>query len=261
MSELAERQRRFARSLLGGGAADPALLAAIRPGRFAPERLLQVYRNNVFERLTGALRAVYPVVERLVGEDFFRHTAEEYLRRHPPRSGYLHDFGQHFPGFLAAFPPAAALVYLPDVAHLEWAWHEAFHAAQAAPLDLARLAAVPPQQYESLRLRLHPSARLLASPYPVARIWQVNQPGWRGEQTVALAEGGAQWLVIRRRLEVKIEPCRAGEYAWLEHLAAGRPLGEATEAALAAEPGFDLTACLRRHIEQETIVDFDLEEE
>jgi hypothetical protein len=34
---------------------------------------------------------------------------------------------------------------------------------------------VPPEDYPRLRLLLQPSARLLASDYPVLRIWQVNQ--------------------------------------------------------------------------------------
>lgn len=257
---LSELQRRFARGIFG--TAEAALLAAIRPGRFPPERLLQIYRHNVFEKLTEALGAIYPVVEQLVGTGFFRYAANAYIRRHPPTRGNLHDFGHRFADFLATFPPAAALAYLPDVARLEWAWHEAFHAADAtALLDLDRLAALPETHYTGLRLVLHPSARLLASPYPVLRIWQVNQPDWQGDQTVALAEGGVRLLVIRRGLEVEIEPCSAGEYAWLEQLAAGRALGEATQAALAAEPGFDLEACLRRHVRLATIVDFDPEEE
>lgn len=258
-SRLSELQRRFARGIFG--TAEAALLAAIRPGRFPPERLLGVYRNNVFEKLTEALGAIYPVVERLVGTGFFRYTANEYLRRHPPASGTLLDFGHRFADFLAAFPPAAGLAYLPDVARLEWAWHEAFHAADHAPFDLARLAGVAADRYGTLRFTLHPSARLIASPYPIHRIWQVNQPDWPGDQTVALAEGGVQLLVIRRGLEVEIEPCRTGEYTWLERLAAGGTLGEATQAALAAEPGFDLQACLCRHVRLATIVDCDLEKE
>ncbi len=258
ISQLADRQRRFARGIFG--TADPALLAAIRPGRFAPAQLLQVYRNNVFENLTAALRAIYPVVERLVGRGFFRYVADVYIRRHPPTSGNLHDFGAGLADFLATFPPAAGLAYLPDVARLEWAWHEAFHAAEAPALALERLAEVPSARYGELRFTLHPSARLIASGYPCLRIWQVNQPDWSGDETVDLAEGGVRLLVIRRRLEVEIEPLTAGEHALLTAFVAGRPLSEATEAALTAEPGLDLKACLRRHVRQATIVDFDLEE-
>ena len=135
-------------------------------------RHLQVYRNNVFESLVGALKAVYPVVERLVGTGFFAYAADGYIRHHPPASGNLHDFGDSFAGFLAGFEPARALAYLPDVARLEWAWHRAFHAADRAPLALERLAAVPPERYGQVRFRLHPSAQFIASDYPLLRIWR-----------------------------------------------------------------------------------------
>ncbi|MEK7711434.1 MAG: DNA-binding domain-containing protein, partial [Pseudomonadota bacterium] len=109
----------------------PEMSARVRAGRFPAAQHLQVYRNNVVESLTGALCAVYPVVEKLVGDGFFRYAVHEYLRAHRPRSGNLHDFGDAFASFLSGFAPAAELPYLPDVARLEWAWHQAFHAADA----------------------------------------------------------------------------------------------------------------------------------
>ena len=119
-------------------------------------RYLQVYRNNVFESLVGALKAVYPVVERLVGTGFFAYAADGYIRRHPPTSGNLHDFGGDFAGFLAGFEPARELTLLPDIARLEWAWHRAFHAADQAPLALERLAAVPPRTIRAAVFRAAP---------------------------------------------------------------------------------------------------------
>ena len=77
MPSLRELQRGFAASVFNPPLSD--LAQHIRPGRFPPERHLQVYRNNVFESLTSALKATYPVVERLVGPRFF-----------PLRSGYLY---------------------------------------------------------------------------------------------------------------------------------------------------------------------------
>jgi hypothetical protein len=253
MPSLHELERAVAAGIY---AADPAAAAHVRAGRFPAEQHLQVYRHNVFESLTGALKAVYPVVERLVGEGFFRYAAEAYIRRHPPASGNLHDFGGGFAAFLTAFAPAAALVYLPDVARLEWAWHEAFHAADAPALALERLAEVPSARYGELRFTLHPSARLIESEYPCLRIWQVNQPDWSGDETVDLAEGGVRLLVIRRGLEVRIEPLSPGEHALLAALAARQPFAASAEAALAAEHAFDLAGRLRWHVGHATLTAF-----
>jgi hypothetical protein len=234
----------------------PEMSARVRAGRFPAAQHLQVYRNNVVESLTGALRAVYPVVEKLVGDGFFRYAAYEYLCAHRPRSGNLHDFGDAFENFLAGFAPAAELPYLPDVARLEWAWHQAFHAADAPAFDLARLGAVPAERHAALHFVLHPSARLLESDFPVVRIFEINQEGYGGDTSVDLAEGGVRVLVIRRELTVYVEPLAAGEAELLTALAGQQPLGAAVEAALAAQPNFDLSGTLAGHLQRGTLVDF-----
>ncbi len=254
MPSLREVQERLAAALLADA---PPPLAEIADGRFAAERLLQIYRNNVFVSLTGALAAVHPVVQRLVGEGFFQYAADGYIRHHPPARGNLHDFGESFAEFLASFEPAGTLAYLPDVARLEWLWHEAFHAPDAPPLALERLAQVPPAEYAALRFTLHPAARLLASPWPILRIWQANQESAAGEiAPVSLDEGGVRLLIRRRELEVAIEPLGAGDHALLTAFRDGLTLAAATDAALAAEPDFDLPARLQYHVAGATVAGF-----
>jgi hypothetical protein len=240
---LRELQQAFAAGVLDD---ESGVLAALRPLRFEPARHLQVYRNNTFANLTDALVAVYPVVQRLVGAGFFGYLADRYIRSHPPRSGNLHDFGAGMAGFVAAFEPASALVYLP-------AWHEAFHAAEAGVPDPARLAALTPDQC----LRLHPSARLLASNYPVLRIWEANQDEPEHDATIDLGAGGEWLLIIRRQLEVLIERLSPGDYRLLQASQRGVSLESACEQALAAEPGLDLAAALRRHLTRGTFTGFE----
>jgi len=252
---LPDLQRAFADAVYTGS---DAVAQHVRDGRFPAARLLQVYRNNVFESLTGALKAVFPVVERLVGAGFFAYAADGYIRAHPPTSGNLHDFGQHFADYLAEFTPAQGLPYLPDVARLEWAWHRAFHAADVPPLSLERLAAVAPASYPALRFVLHPSVQLLASAYPLLHIWQVNQPDYAGDRSVDLAEGGVRLRVARPGLDVEIESLNPGDDALLRAFAAGRDFDAASRAALAAQPEYDLSTALRAHVARGVITDFSI---
>lgn len=253
MPSLHELQRGFAESVLH--ATSPDFIRHVVSGRFRAEQHFQVYRNNVFENLTAALKAVYPVIERLVGEGFFRYGAATYISLHPPRSGNLRDFGEEFSGFLADFPPARELAYLPDVARLEWAWHQSFHAADSAPLALAALATVPPNKYDNLKITLQPSVRLVSSAYPVLRIWRVNQEGYAGNQEVNLEEGGAKLLVIRRQ-QVEIEPLSEGDYALLSSFAAGISFAQAVETALLTQTDYDLVAALPRLAANGTLAGF-----
>ncbi|MCR4302543.1 MAG: DNA-binding domain-containing protein, partial [Sulfuricaulis sp.] len=218
MPSLLELQREFSDGVLNS--AGPEFMRQILPGRFAPERHFQVYRNNVFESLSNALKAVYPVIERLVGEGFFRYAAASYIPVHRPASGNLHDFGGNFAGFLASFPPARELIYLPDVARMEWAMHVSFHAGVGQPMALENLSSLPVEQYGNLKFRLSPSARLLASAFPILRIWQVNQLDFAGDQSINLEAGGMKLLVIRHR-DVEMMPLGEGDYSLLSAFAAG----------------------------------------
>lgn len=237
---------------------DSAVGHYARPNGLTSAQRVRVYRNNVFASLTDALRACYPVVERLVGKAFFGFAAEGYIQRYPSRSGNLHEFGSQFPAFLQNLPALAAFPYMTDIAHLEWACQEVCHAGEAPPLDIARLATVPESSYGNLKLHLNEANRLLRSNYPILRIWQVNQPGYAGDPVVDLAEGGVKVLVTRRNYVIDITPLEEGEYTFLKALAKGCTLSQACELALAREATFDLAVTLRKHVTERTLARFSI---
>ncbi|MGH8752078.1 MAG: HvfC/BufC family peptide modification chaperone [Burkholderiales bacterium] len=252
MLSLRELQKSFAHSTFAW--AHPPLLSV----RDSGGARLEIYRNNVFSNYRRALQDVYPVVARLTGAAFFRRAAESYIRALPSVSGDLHQYGGSFAEFLETFPGAEGLVYLPDVARLEWLLHETFHAADARPLRLETLAALGSEAYPRLVFKLAPACRLLESVYPVARIWEVNQPGYSGADTVDLAAGGVRLLLKRGAFEVAMEKLQEDEFALLARLHAGEEFGPACEEILAAHPAFDAAAFLQRHVVQATLVDFEL---
>lgn len=132
MRTLSENERAFAAAIRDPLLVPPDFLCAAGdralPGRFA------VYRNNVAVALIDSLRSRFPVTARLVGDDFFTASARIYASDHPPRDAVLIRWGDTFADFLASFPPAAGLPYLSDIARLETAWNQAYHAADALSL-------------------------------------------------------------------------------------------------------------------------------
>lgn len=247
MPTLRELQLEFVRALLGGrdGAFDRNLRATGPP--VGPR--LALYRNSVFENAGAALRSALPVIRRLVGDSFFGAAAKEYVRRHASVSGDIEDLGRGFAGFIAAWRQAAGLPYLADVARLEWAIHEAQRAAGAGSSPVAAPCAVTEAEALRLRFRIHPAARLVASPYPVLRIWEVNQIDHDGEDEVDLAEGGVKLLVFGGDdLNVRFHPLGEGEFRFLGGLSEGMTVAEAAELALDADPRFDLATALGAHL-------------
>ncbi|WP_056033906.1 DUF2063 domain-containing protein [Loktanella sp. 3ANDIMAR09] len=153
---------------------------AVPPGITAVgdvERRFSVYRNTVAHSLTDALCQRFPTVLRLVGDAFFRATAGVFVAENPPQSAILHDYGTAFPEFLAGFPPAATLPYLPDIARIEVLRGQAYHAADALPMTAQSISDALAAGPEERGLTLHPSVRVITSDHPVVAIWAMNQPG------------------------------------------------------------------------------------
>lgn len=222
-----------------------------------PAQRFGVYRNNVIVSLVDALADTFPSTQAVVGERFFRAMARASLAQNLPDTPVLADFGKHFPDFVAAFAPAASLPYLADLARLEFARVEAFHAADAATLgveDLAPLLA-DPQRLPRLRLDLHPSLRLLSSVHPIVDLWAANAADrdfhlidWACAQTA---------LVLRNDLEVEVFSLSEDDATFIAALLAGRPLGEA--AAQVSRENFDFSPALGLLLRAKALCGIDFE--
>jgi hypothetical protein len=235
---FAVTQQAFAAALLQPGSDVPAGVTSARgaadPLRFA------VYRNNVFVGLVRALAQRFPVTERLVGEDFFRGMARTYAAGRKPESPLMFEYGRDFPDFVASFLPAATLPYLADVARLEAAWTDAYHAADVESLDIAALAAIPADRIDAVRFVPHPAARLIHSVHPAGSIWA----GHRNDPVTPPASWVPETvLVVRPRMEVSVRVLPARDGGFAEALLAGETLGAAAR-AVSDESDFDFGAAL-----------------
>jgi hypothetical protein len=254
MPTLPELQTDFMRALFAGS--DPSTEREILAGALAPAQRLAIYANNAETNFIESLRLSFPAVLRLVGDAYFTHCAREYRAKHPSRSGDLQHTGAAFPGLWAERHGLDQYRYLGDVARFEWLYQETLTAADHADFDLLRLAAVAPDRYDTLRFRLHPSARLFASEYPVLAIWQANVGSAADPEIIDLNQGGDRLLLIRTPGGVEMQPQSIGEYAFLEQLSSAAPFAAAIEAAGARDAAFDATASLQKLVINCVVVDF-----
>ena len=240
----------------GGPVARPpmSLTTEVLGDGLTPDARLGIYRHHVLTTLTAVLKDTYPVVGRLVGAGFFGYAADRFIRRDPPAGPCLFEYGAGFADFLANFPPCRDLPYLPDVARLEWAMHRALHAEDVEAIDPQALRLPSAERTPALRLSLDPSLTLLASPWPVDRIWRANQPEADAAATVDLGAGG-MWLQVRRLGEdVVFRTLAPAVHAFRAVLAAGRSLEDAAEAALAIDAGVDLARALHALLDEALVV-------
>jgi len=238
---LADRLRSFSEALLDSEAPLPRGLVG-PDGEASPKRFA-VYRNNVVIGLTEALRANFPATCRIVGDEFFSAMARAYVASARRTSPVLLDYGVGFPDFIATFEPATELPYLADVARIERAWTEAYHALEARPIEPSAFASVAPDRLVDIHLVLHPSLRVVRSPLPALTIWRMNVEDGV-PCPVDLASGGEDALVMRPDANVEVRSLPAGAADFVAALAAGQSVTEAMRAATAAHRLFDLAANL-----------------
>ena len=100
-----------------------------------------------------------------------------------------------------------SLACLVDVARLENAWVEAYHAEDASVATVDELAVLDPDSLPGTRIVFHPAARLLRFATPAASIWASAQ---NSDHPVALIEGpGEDALVTRPDCDVRVRVAAA----------------------------------------------------
>ncbi|MGL9621478.1 DNA-binding domain-containing protein [Bradyrhizobium sp. U531] len=235
----------FAPALLDPARSTPAVVTG--PNGKSANRRYDVYRNNVTVSLIDALAAIYPAVQRITGTEFFRAMARVHVRSHPPTSPLLFEYGHDFPEFIEAYDHAQDMPWLADVARIERAWLDAYHAADAAPLSPDRLSAVTPDRLAGLIFTPHPAARCLRSQYAAVTIFAANRDGAPVMRIDASTPEDA--LITRPEFDVTVHRLPPGGAVFADGLITGLSLGEAAAAALDAAPEFDLAANLAGLIE------------
>jgi hypothetical protein len=203
-----------------------------------------VYRDNVVGSLVDAISQTFPVVQQLVGVQFFSAVAADFVRRQPPTAPRLSRYGAAFPAWLADLPQLRELSYVADVARLEWARVDAyFCGATTSVLAVETLLSHPSDLLPELTFKPVASLRVVSAKTAMQSIWQAHQnpspnlndlDPWQPEDVRLLC----------REAGIDVERIGAAHATFLRALSDGRNLTMAAEAATATDPSFDLQAAL-----------------
>lgn len=246
----------FSSALLDPEQAVPDCVAG--PHGKTATRRYSVYRNNVTFSLIEALAAIYPAVQRITGVEFFRAMARFHVRANPPRSPLLFEYGRDFPDFIERYEYAQTLPWLADVARIERAWLDCYHAADAEPLGATALASVAVDRLAKLVFVPHPAVRIVRSGFSSVSIFAANRNA--GPIIPVHAVDPEDALITRPGHDVVVRHLPAGGAVFLTRLIEGAALADAVSAALEVTPGFDLPANIAGMIEAgvfSTIIDGD----
>ncbi len=240
-ADLETLQHTFAGTLLDVNCVETALALFKGDAKLNRERL-SFYRGNLHGNWHASCAGAYPVLQQLVGDDFFRHLIRVYGLTNPSESGNLTGFGAALPATISTQENCREYPYLGDVASLEWQVHCAYYSKQHPPLTLTQLATYSPLELTELRFCLQESCHLFKSAWAVSDIWHAHQ-----QSDLPLPqklENESHCLVWRKSdsldWKVHVSSISVAAYAALSALATGATLGCALELALEHNPAFAL---------------------
>lgn len=199
---------------------------------------LAVYRNTVAKGRADALAGLFPTVQRLVGEDWFRDAALMFAAEHPPTSPVLDDYGQAFPDWLARFEPAQSLSYLPPVARMDLAWSRAHRAADAPVLTAEGPAG---RDLFGSRTALHPSVQLFWFDWTAPSIWLANRPDATPDQGVDWIDQAEGIVIYRPDMAVLQRRLTHVEWSFLDGCRRDLPLGRVALEVQGQHPDADIS--------------------
>ena len=219
-------------------------------------RGLRAYRANAQALAQSSLQASHPVLRQLLGEDNFRHLAQDFWQAMPPERGDVAQWGGALPAYLPQVAPLQELLaehpYLPDVARVEWALHTAATATDAA-LDAPSFELLSTQDPAQLRFVLSPGCALIRSAHPVVAVVHWHDARATSEHDAAreaLARHEAQnALIWRRGLRPMLGAADAASAALIEATLHRQPLAAALDAAFAQRADFDVSAWLQQAVQ------------
>ncbi len=195
-----------------------------RSATMRPMARLDVYNGGYLTRLVEAMTSDFPGVLHALGDDGFRDLVRDYVTRHPSRHQNLIFLGSRLPDFIAGRKHLPHRAFLRDLARLEVAMNEAFHAPAFAPFDVSTLQALAPEDWSGAVFCGNPSLHLVETTYPVNRYLQAV---FDEREPEIPARSRSRVAVYRKDFRVWRAGLGAEAFATLAALLRSVPFGEA----------------------------------
>ncbi|MBA2482152.1 MAG: putative DNA-binding domain-containing protein [Planctomycetes bacterium] len=190
------------------------------------EDRLGVYHFAYRARLLDCLADDFPALRHALGQSAFTGLCDEVIQQRPSRSPNLNRYGKHLVEHCCERDATALQRFSADLARLEWAMTEVFHAAAAPTLSLDALRSIPLERWHTASFTQSATVTTLSFAYPVNAYLQA----FREDRSPAITR--ARWsatAVYRQGYRIWRMDLTRPMSDLLERLFAGATLGTALE--------------------------------
>jgi hypothetical protein len=162
---------------------------------------LKAHANTISHARLVALEETFPLSRQEMGAVSFNRLSRAFVETADARASDSNHLGHKFAAFLHEHLAETAIV---ELAAIEWAWLESYHAADATALKVADLAGLDETALLGLPVRMSPSAQVVITSVPLASAL--------GELA---DESPNAMLIVRPDAEVRLVPLDASQSALL----------------------------------------------
>lgn len=155
---------------------------------------LLIYQDAYLLRLAEALEANYPVLYQLLEDIDFGKLFLRFHAIYPSKHPSIRWFGSQLSQYLRSDPIYNDRPVLSELADFEWAIRHTIDAADSPSISFDTLAALTPEEWVALPIRLHPASRVLELNWDAPAFWQSIQDGTVPPREVRL---DSAWLIFR----------------------------------------------------------------
>lgn len=213
---LNQVQQRIKQRITSPG--DVSTLPFIANGRMSAKERIGIYSDAYFTRLFDALKIDFETTCKVVGEEVFYNLIQAYLKEFPSTSTSIDEVGTNLPWFIGKFHTSTDVLYLEELATLEWNLVESFYADDLPPFDQSSLTSLSPSDWGEVKLGLDRSIRLLKTNWPV---WEIR----KSSISIEIKPSLSFYLIHRFNYDVQVKPITEAEFKALSMLKDGLSIG------------------------------------
>ncbi len=192
---------------------------------------LSVYRDLVVTNHLSALKDVYPVCLRIVGEKYFSYLSEIYLEKRPTNEPDLNVYGHDFSDFLlneiTEREELSELGYLSEVTEFEWNIYSASRKDFVPNSPEEIISKIVSNENVDVIFILNPSLSLSVFNYPIIEIWKEHQNEEVGK--IELINSKNYVVVWKHNKDVVYQNIDENEFNFLNLLSQKKSFNELSE--------------------------------
>ena len=204
---------------------------------------VNIYADAYFYRLLDCLYDEFPATFAVVGSDNFAALVRDYLLACPPTEPSIFYAGRYLDSFLRNHPLAKRWPFISELARLERAILDVFHAADTSTLSDEAMRAIPSEQWPAIKFETHPAVEILRNEWRVADVLCAVESG-RGWSQPANQKTAV--LVWRQDAQVNYRDLEDMETRALALLSEGASFAAICEAIAALATGSDQVPLIGR---------------